>query len=78
MTSDLRERLNALSERRVSADEVRRALTEPASAAEREDVAALVRWFTARYRTPLERLRYVRRAFARWQGVQARRVGPDV
>ena len=46
MTSDLRERLNALTERRVSADEVRRALNEPASAAERENVAALVRWFT--------------------------------
>ncbi len=76
MTSDLRERINALTERHLSADEVRRALHDPVSAAEREAVAALVRWFTARYPTPLERLAYARRAYSRWQGVHASRVEP--
>lgn len=76
MTSDVRERINALTQRRVSADEVWRALHDPVSAAEREDVAALVRWFMTRYPTPRERLAYARRAYARWQGVHARRVEP--
>jgi len=76
MTPDVRERITALTQRHVSADEVRRALHDPVSAAEREDVAALVRWFTTRYPTPLERLAYARRAYARWQGVQACRAEP--
>lgn len=76
MTAAVRERINQLTERRVSADEVRRALQDPVSAAEREDVAALVRWFTIRYPSPLERLAYVRRAYARWQGVRAHRAEP--
>jgi hypothetical protein len=75
MTSDVRERINALMQRRVSADDVRRALHDPVSAAEREDVTALVRWFTTRYPTPLERLAYVRRAYARWHA-RTRRVEP--
>lgn len=76
MTPDVRERINTLTQRHVSADEVRRALHGPVSAAEREEVAALVRWFTTRYATPLERLAYARRAYARWQGVRALRAGP--
>ena len=39
---------------------------EPASEAEREEVLALRAWFCRRYPTPLERLAYVRRAYARW------------
>ena len=77
MTPDVRERINALTDRNVSAEEVRRALHDPVTPAEREDVAALVRWFTTRYPTPLARLAYARRAYARWQGVQASRVAPD-
>ena len=76
MTSAVRDRINALTQRRVSADEVRRALHDPVSAAEREDVAALIHWFTTRYPTPLERLAYARLAYARWQGVHAYRVEP--
>lgn len=71
MTPDVRERINALTERHVSTDEVSRALHDPVSAAEREDVAALIRWFTTRYPTPLERLAYARRAYQRWRGVHA-------
>jgi hypothetical protein len=76
MTPDVRERIIALTQRHVSADEVRRAVHDSVSAAEREDVAALVRWFTTRYPTPLERLAYARRAYARWQGVHALRAEP--
>ena len=76
MTSDLRERIRALTERRVTIGEVRSAVHDPISATEREDVAALVRWFTTRYPTPLERLAYVRRACARWQRVPALRAEP--
>ena len=76
MTSAVRERMDALTQRQVSAEEVRRALHDPVSVDERENVAALVRWFTTRYRTPLERLAYARLAYARWQGVHAHRVEP--
>ena len=46
MTATLRERIEAVTERRLSADEVAKALTDPLSAAEREDVRSLVRWLT--------------------------------
>ena len=66
MTATLRERIDAVIDRRLTADEVRSALTDPISAAERENVLSLVHWFRTRYPTPLERLAYVRRAYARW------------
>ena len=42
-------------------------LDAPVTDAERDELLALVRWFRRRYPTPLERLAYVRRAYARWQ-----------
>jgi hypothetical protein len=74
MAPDVRRRINELTQRNASADEVRRALHDPVSSAEREDAASLIRWFTTRYPTPLERLAYARRAFARWRAVHADRV----
>ena len=71
MTATLRERIEAVTERRLSADEVAKALTDPLSAAEREDVRSLVRWLTTRYPTPAERLAYVREAYARWTARRA-------
>lgn len=38
----------------------------PVSEEEREEALRLIRWFSKRYRTPAERLAYVRRASARW------------
>ena len=76
MTPEVREKICALIERRVSAEDVRSALQDPVSPAEREEALALVRWFTTRYPTPLERLAYVRRAYARWQSIRARPVEP--
>jgi hypothetical protein len=67
MTAELRERIAALTERRVSAEEVRRAVEDPIPASERADVLSLVRWFTRRYPSPADRLAYVRRAYARWR-----------
>lgn len=45
-------------------------LAAPVTDAEREDVLTLVRWFRRRYPAPLDRLRFVRRAHARWRATQ--------
>ena len=58
--------MRALVERRVPADEVRRALDAPLGDGEREEILELVQWFTRRYPTGAERLTYVRRAYVRW------------
>jgi hypothetical protein len=59
-------RLGRLVERHVTADELQQALARPLTASEREETLALVRWFTRRYPTPLERLAYARQAYRRW------------
>jgi hypothetical protein len=53
--------------RLVTREELERALNRDIPAAEREEVEALIRWFTRRYPTPEERLAYVRQACARWR-----------
>jgi hypothetical protein len=65
-------RLRALSERVLSADEVRAALAVPLSDAEEEEVRSLIRWFRRRYPTPADRLAYVRRAYRRWTKARSR------
>ena len=50
----------------VTVEELRCALVEPIPTDEREQVIALVRWFTTRYPSPEARLSYVRRAYRRW------------
>lgn len=47
--------------------EAREYLDAPVTDAERDEVLALVHWFQRRYPTPVERLAYARRAYARWQ-----------
>ena len=56
--------------RRVSVDEVRRELTRPIPVEERDDVLALVKWFTTRYPSPESRLAYVRLAYTRWRATR--------
>jgi len=63
---EARERARLLANRSVSADELRVAQSLPLSEDERAEVLSLVRWFCRRYPTPAARLRYVRRAYARW------------
>lgn len=58
------------AERSLPPDEARAYDETPISLAEREEVLALVRWFTRRYPTPAERLAYVRRAYQRWRTVR--------
>jgi hypothetical protein len=60
-------RVRALSERRLSPEEVRAALAQPLGEAEEEESRSLIRWFRRRYPTPAERLAYGRRAYRRWQ-----------
>jgi hypothetical protein len=62
--------LQAIVESEVSADEARAYLETPISSTERDDVIALVRWFTRRYPTGAERLAYVRRAHQRRLGAR--------
>ena len=67
-TPELRRRLLAEADRQLSPTDAQAYLDTPISGAEREDVLALRRWFTARYPTAAERLAYVRRAYSRWTG----------
>lgn len=57
-------------DRRLSPAEARAYLEAPLTDVERDGVLELVRWFCRRYPTPIERLAYVRRAYARWQRTQ--------
>jgi len=59
-------RIDAAVNRRVTPEEMQYTLDREIPESERAGVEALVRWFTTRYPTPGERLRYVRQAHARW------------
>jgi hypothetical protein len=62
-------------ERSLEPVEARAYLDAPITDAERDEVRALVLWFRHRYPAPMERLAYVRRAYARWKrmpGMSAR------
>lgn len=59
--------LTAIANRELTAAEARAYLDAPTTEAERDEVRALAEWFQRRYPTPLERLAYVRRAYARWR-----------
>jgi hypothetical protein len=63
----MRPDLTATANRTLTAAEARAYLDAPATEAERAEVRALAEWFQRRYPTPLERLAYVRRAYARWR-----------
>ena len=60
--------LRSATERSLTPDEARAYLELPVSDDERRHALALIHWFQQRYPTPLERLRYVRSACARWRG----------
>ena len=57
-------------DRRLSSADARTYLEAPLTGVERDAVRELVHWFCRRYPTPIERLAYVRRAYARWQRTQ--------
>jgi hypothetical protein len=62
-------RAREFSERTLSIDELRSALSVPIADQERANAEQLIAWFTRRYATPLERLSYVRCAYARWVAI---------
>ena len=65
----MNDRLRAAVDRELTLEESHVYLKAPITPREREGVLELVRWFTARYPTPVERLAYVRRATARWRSM---------
>ena len=74
-TPEALDRALAIANRSLSATEFKARLNIPLSEAEIEGTRDLVRWFTSRYPTPLERLAYVRRAYARWARISAAAAG---
>ena len=62
-----RSSLASFHDRSLAPVEARAYLDSPITDFERDEVLALVRWLERRYPTPVERLAYVRRAYARWQ-----------
>jgi hypothetical protein len=73
--SDRHRRVSQDVDRRLSPAEAQAYLDAPITDAEREGVRELVRWFCRRYPTPIDRLAYVRRAYARWRRTQGMAVG---
>lgn len=55
------------AERSLSLEEAREYLAAPTTDTERDEVLALFDWFRRRYPSPLDRLTYVRTAYARWR-----------
>jgi hypothetical protein len=60
LSEEQRAKLLAEEERRLSAEEFNARASVPMSEREREDFDDLVRWFTIRYPTAGDRMRYVR------------------
>jgi hypothetical protein len=72
------ERIAAAIDRAVTPAEIQHVLAGEIPASEREDVEALIRWFTSRYPTPEARLRNVRQAHARWRRSVRRKVDATI
>jgi hypothetical protein len=54
------------SNRRLTPEEFQAYVDAPVSEVEREEALQLICWFKKRYPTPVERLAYAQRAYARW------------
>ena len=59
--------LARIANRELSREEARAYLDAPIDESERNEILALVRWFTTHYPSPSDRLACVRRAYARWR-----------
>jgi len=62
---ELVDEIRRLSERRLTADELRAYIEAPMSDDEQSEIRDLVRWFRDRYPRPLDRLVSSRKAYAR-------------
>jgi hypothetical protein len=65
--SELISRAAAIANRRLSRRELERALQIPIGEDEARNTLRLIRWFSRRYPTAIERLAYIRRAHKRWR-----------
>jgi hypothetical protein len=65
--SALISRAVAIANRRLSRRELERALEIPIGEDEDRNTRRLIRWFSRRYPTAIERLAYIRRAHERWR-----------
>jgi hypothetical protein len=63
----LRQKLRVEAERPLTREEWEARAAIAVGPEEREQVRELIRWFTRRYPSPVERLAYARRAYARWR-----------
>lgn len=63
------ERVRALANRQLSAQELDEYVNAPMDAEERERTLELIHWYSRRYPTAIERLRHARRA---WKRIAAR------
>ena len=60
------QRVRAIAERELSAEEFDAYVYAPMSESERQEILDSVAWFTKRYPTPAARLAAARRQFERW------------
>jgi hypothetical protein len=65
-TKEALNRVQAIAERQLTAEEFDTYVRAPMSAAERQEILESVAWFTRRYPTPGERLAAARRAYKQW------------
>ena len=72
MRSEVSPHVRALTERELSVAEAEAYRAAPMTADELRDTLELVAWFRRRYPTPIDRLRYVTRAYRRWARSLAR------
>jgi len=60
------DRIRAMSERRLSAEEFDAYLAGTRSDDERRDMQEQIAWFRRRYPNPIDRLRWARRTYQAW------------
>ena len=65
-SAEVLEEIQAMSERRLSAEEFNAYVNAPMTEEERAETLAQIEWFMRRYPTPWERLTAARRAYAQW------------
>ena len=66
MTPEVAARVRELTDRELSVAEAEAYVTAPMSDQELRETLELVEWFRRRYPTPIDRLRYVTKAYRRW------------
>ena len=66
MTREVAELIRALTERELTVEEAEAYRNAPMSDDERQELYDLIDWFCRRYPLPIDRFRYVTRAYRQW------------